>query len=64
MAWFWIALILGGIVAPWTIMGSSIRIGFKEGGLSGGFGTWFGISILTIPIMLGAIWLGHFVIGR
>ncbi|MBM3529473.1 MAG: hypothetical protein FJX62_15395 [Alphaproteobacteria bacterium] len=57
MAWYWIAIALG-VLAPWLIMGQSIRIAFEERGAVGGLGTWFGACVLTVPILLFLSWIG------
>jgi hypothetical protein len=57
MQWYWIALILGVVVAPWVVMPQAIRIGFEEGGLQTGLGAWFGISLITGPIIFLIMWL-------
>ncbi len=48
MQWYW-AAVIAGIVAPWLIMGGSIRAGFEQGGLQVGLGIWFGLCIFTMP---------------
>ena len=37
--------------------------GLEKGGLSAGLGVWFGVSILTLPIIFLVIWSGQFVVG-
>ena len=58
MKWYWIALI-AGIFAPWVIMGSAIRMGFKERGMLTGLGLWFGVCVLTIPLMFLIVWIAR-----
>ena len=57
MEWYWIALIVGGIVAPWIISGKAIRIAFEERGIAGGLGTWLGVATGTTPIVFLGMWL-------
>jgi hypothetical protein len=61
MAWYWLALVLG-VIAPWLVMGGHIRMAFREGGLQTGLGTWFGISLITVPMVFLIMWLGRFFI--
>ncbi len=37
--------------------------GLEKRGLSAGLGMWFGVSILTLPIIFLVIWSGQFVVG-
>lgn len=58
MSWYWSTLICG-LVAPWLTIGASIRIAFEEGGLTSGFGVWFGSCIITVPLMFLFAWVGR-----
>jgi len=62
MEWYWVALILG-VIAPWIVMGRQIRIGFEEGGLLTGLGTWFGVCVITVPIVLLISWVVRLFVG-
>jgi len=57
MAWYWIALIVGGLVVPWVVSGGQILTGFSEGGLQTGLGTWSGIALVTTPVILLLTWI-------
>jgi hypothetical protein len=62
MEWYWFALI-GGVIAPWFVMGSSIRIGFEEGGITTALGVWSGACVITVPFMFLIIWIAKLVFG-
>ena len=57
MEWLWIALFVGAGIAPWLIMGQSLRIGFSRGPIEG-FGVWFGVALMTTPAVLLFTWIG------
>jgi len=57
MDWYWIALICG-LIAPLFVFGGQISLAFREGGIRTGLGTWFGMSLITIPIMFLIIGIG------
>ena len=59
MEWYWIALIVS-VIAPFAVMGGQIRIAFEEGGLISGLGMWFGVALLTTPVVFLIIWAGQF----
>jgi hypothetical protein len=56
MQWYWYA-ITSGIILPWFMFGKSIITDFKEGGAVKGFGVWFGMCWVTVPITLLAMWV-------
>lgn len=56
MAWQW-ALIIGGVIMPWALMGRTILMGFRERGLQTGLGAWFGIAIPCTLVMLVLFWI-------
>ena len=62
MEWYWIALI-AGIIAPWVVMGSSIRLAFEERGLLVGLGWWLGVCGFTIPVIFLIMWLARVLFG-
>jgi len=63
MEWFWIALI-AGITVPWVMnFRREILAAFREGGALKGFGYWFGVCWVTVPITLFFSWIIHKVIG-
>ena len=63
MAWYWAALLLGAVVAPWVLNATAIRIAFEEQGMVGGFGVWFGNAFLTTPVVFIGFWLGELFLG-
>lgn len=63
MEWYWIAIVMGAVVAPWVIMGNQILTGFREGGLQTGLGTWFGIALGTTPVIVLIMWVFRLVTG-
>ena len=56
MIWKW-ALLVGGVVMPWVLMGRAIMMGFRERGLQADRGVWFGIAIPCTAIMFALFWL-------
>jgi hypothetical protein len=63
MQWYWFALI-AGIIVPWvTILRRDILAAFSERGALQGFGYWFGVCWITVPIMLFYVWIILKVIG-
>ena len=63
MSSIWIDILLGAVVAPWVIIGGSLRIAFKEKGLVGGLGSWLGMAMISTPVVMGVSWLGRTVLG-
>ncbi len=62
MGWHWIAIIIG-IMAPWVILGKSLRNTFKEGGAVTGFSVWAGMAVFTTSMALLAGWIIHRLLG-
>jgi hypothetical protein len=58
MAWYWIAVLLG-FAFPWIADGRAIRMAFSERGALVGFGTWLGMAIVPIALLLLVLWAGQ-----
>ena len=63
MAWYWTALLLGAVVAPWVLNASEIHIAFHEKGLVGGLRAWFSVALLTTPVVFIGFWLSELLLG-
>ena len=61
MNWLWIGVALG-LLAPWLIQKVSLTIAFEEKGIGGGFGYWLGMATLTVPLVVGLLWLAQAVL--
>ncbi len=59
---YWIPIILGALT-PWIIMPRYLVVAFQRGGMTEGFGAWFGMSLLTIPIIFLITFTALFVMG-
>lgn len=53
---WYVAAMIVGVIAPWVVMGRTIRLAFAERGVIVGLGTWFGIAVVTVPIMVLFWW--------
>jgi uncharacterized membrane protein YhdT len=63
MPWYWTAVLLGAVVAPWVLNASEIHTSFHEKGLVGGLRAWFGIALMTTPVVFIGFWLSELVLG-
>jgi uncharacterized membrane protein YhdT len=63
VSWWQLGLLLG-VIAPWVIMPASLRIAFEKRGATVGFGAWFGMCVITVPLMLLIMWLGEVFLFR
>ncbi|MCC3247040.1 hypothetical protein LG047_17235 [Methylocystis sp. WRRC1] len=50
-------------MAPWVILGKSLRNTFKEGGAVTGFSVWAGMAVFTTSMALLAGWIIHRLLG-
>jgi hypothetical protein len=57
MSWWMTAVIIGAVVAPWVVMGPTLKMAFLRG-LQAGLGAWFGIALGTTPIIVAIMWIG------
>ncbi len=58
MMWLWIGLVLG-VIAPRIVVPDTIRIAYEEFGVVGGAGVWMIACLLSVPLMIGACWIGQ-----
>lgn len=63
MPWYWAALLLGAVVAPWVLNAAAIRTAFEERGLAGGLRAWFSHALLTTPVVFVGFWLSELLLG-
>jgi hypothetical protein len=61
MPWYmqwWVWGIVGGVITPWILFPKSMRAGFEVGAQQG-FGAWSGACWITVPVMLGLMYVAH-----
>lgn len=54
--WAWFGIV-GGLIAPWLIIPNTIRVAFQERGIGAAIAVWLGQCWLTVPLMLGVMWV-------
>ena len=51
-----------GLILPWFIMGSRIKMATEKRGVAAGFWAWLGGAAITVPLMIGIQWIVHLVL--
>lgn len=67
MPWYmqwWVWGIAGGVVAPWLTFSKSLKVTFEEKGFLDGLGAWLGMCTLTVPVVLGIVFVFHWIAGK
>ena len=60
MVWWQVAVILG-LLAPLAISTTSLKVAFRDWGIVHGVMVWLGTAVLTLPLMMLIMWLGHLI---